>query len=239
MKIIKSLILILMLSLLAVAVYFIIDLYPGGPIQDLFKGSQTTAVTSLLKEIESMAQLNLAEYRIQAVYPYDYLPKDVDWPELKSYYNFTSRERAVEVFGEENVVHYETSISMGLDPGNLRYDFLMITAEVYAGYDLEEWLEDKSDNMREEQTEERIILYVKLPQPEILDIVIIDRNQADEGYPDTEVEPEQLQKLALELMPLVEQMALDKGILEIADDEGESLLKSLFLGAGYSEVVFE
>lgn len=229
-----------MVALLAAAVYFIIEFYPGGPILDLFKGAQSTATSSILKEVESMAQLNLAEYRIKAVYPYDYLPKDVDWPELKSYYNFISKERAIEVYGQENVEHYETALSMGLDPGNLKYDFLMITAEVQAGYDLDEWLADESINqIREEVSEAGKILYVTLPKPKILDVIIVDKNQADEGYPDTKVEPEQLQALAVKLMPLVEDMAIEKGILVIAEEEGRLLLESLFLSAGYIDIIYE
>jgi hypothetical protein len=110
-----------------------------------------------------------------------------------------------------------------------RGDFAVITSRIAAGFDL------AGKNFIQKEGN-RIILN---PGPvQITSFVIEDDLLMGEGFPDMAVTPEEWRFIVEEVTPFLEQMALERGILEEAEQFGRDFLVKLYEGAGYGDVQF-
>jgi hypothetical protein len=115
-----------------------------------------------------------------------------------------------------------------------RNDFCVISAQVTAGYDLTTLLSLPQDQNLITRTGEEI--HLNLGKPEITSFKVADQVVKDKGFPDMAVTPEEWRIIVVALTPLIEQMALDHGIIEEAEQYGRDFFLRLFKGAGYENI---
>ena len=108
-------------------------------------------------------------------------------------------------------------------------DFCVITARVTAGYDLADLTPPAIEGNR---------LVLDLGEPRITSFVIDDDILTGEGFPDMAVTPEEWRLVVEDITPLIGQMALDRGIMEEAENFCQEFLAKLFEGAGYGQIHF-
>ena len=108
-------------------------------------------------------------------------------------------------------------------------DFCVITARIAAGYDLSSVSLPEGDGSR---------LVWDLGEPRITSFAIEDGILEKEGFPDVEITPEEWRRIVENITPLIRQMAVDRGIMEEAEQFGREYLTRLFKGAGYDQILF-
>lgn len=86
--------------------------------------------------------------------------------------------------------------------------------------------------------EESNILYIKLPDPVIVDLIIEDSTSENYQYPDLGIEPKNWKKLTAFIAREIEGKVIEEGILKTARERGEEFFRRLFLEAGYNDIIF-
>lgn len=149
--------------------------------------------------------------------------------------------RAISQLATVEVVEY-TTIEKGNDRGWLNWArgdriFMFAVARIGAGVDLGRMGTDSF-----EVDEESGSVTVRLPTPEIL-FVEVD-NEATQVYDRetglfTSGDPRLESDARAAAEDVLVQAALDRGILQMAEDNAEKALREFLLGLGYERVVFE
>lgn len=107
---------------------------------------------------------------------------------------------------------------------------LIAQSQVRAGYRLDKLSSDELYAIED-------TLYIKLPQTEILDIIINPRGW-DFYVEDGDWTEERVKSIKQKAKQEIRQDALDLGILKKASSIGEKKIKALFLSLGFKNVVF-
>lgn len=110
-----------------------------------------------------------------------------------------------------------------------KYDFCIISAQVTAGYDLENLSLNFVDN--------RITL--NLGEPQITSFKVADQVVTGQGFPDMAITPEEWGAIVEGVTPLIEELSLNRGIIDEAQGYGQDFFRRLFEGAGYDRVEFK
>ena len=108
-------------------------------------------------------------------------------------------------------------------------EFCVISARIAAGYDL-------SALPLPEGTGDRLVW--ALGEPRITSFIIEDGIMKKEGFPDVEITPEEWRLIVENITPLIRQMAVERGIMEEAEQFSREYLTRLFKGAGYDQILF-
>ena len=195
---------------------------------------------SLLKEVRDVFTFNTVEYIYKTVFPFDFVDTGTNWQEL-----VTKRAHEEALSGDEvNALEvYDLCTDIGIDLGPDNTDFVVITSVVKGGFDLKgtgyenpEQAEDISRYVRVDP--EGNILYLRLPESVIVDLIIDDSTSENYAYPDLGLDPEEWRILTDYISEKVEAMVIEGGILDLAREKGEHFIERLLLDAGYADIIF-
>lgn len=246
----------LIIFIAASAFVFIVLKKPEFP--SFLTPKSTTVSWSVLEEIRNIQELETAVYDLQAVFPFDFTGKDeVDWYTLKSQYDL---EPSLFLLKADPSWHpgnrlppewkhaeiYNLCREIGIDPGRPDYRFIVISASVEAGVDIDEWENHLTDPETGQITgidtylieQDTWNINLLSPPVEITSYIINDQEGWDHGFPDIPLSPESWRLLTQIIKPKIIDMALDAGLLEKAREESESLLSEIFKAAGFHLVRF-
>ncbi len=195
---------------------------------------------SLLKEVRDVFTFNTVEYIYKTVFPFDFINAGTNWQEL------VAKRDHEEGLSEDEINALEvydlcTGIGIDLGPGNT--DFVVVTSVVKGGFNLKgtvyenpEQVENVTRYVRVDPAEN--ILYIKLPEPVIVDLIIDDATSGNYAYPDIGLNPEEWRALTDYISGKVEAMVIAGGILDLARKKGENFIKRILLDAGYTDIIF-
>ncbi len=249
----------LLLVIIAASFLFFAWKVQGWPSGGIFAPKKTSASWSILEEIRSLEELESAVYDMKIVFPFDFIGDDeADWAYLKLQYDrapdFFLRKadpswhpggRVPEAWRYAEI--YNLCRKVGIDPGKPDYRFVVLSAEVRAGMDLEAWMSGFTaaepggdvEGIRIVETENGSRGLEIVPPPvRVLSFIVRDRNAASEGFPDVPLSPEEWRLLTDTLEPSLREMALKGGLLDAAEKEARSFLTEIFTAAGYDYVTF-
>lgn len=237
-RLITSVIIIIILGVLALIIadkIFNIDLGIH-----LTKTEKTSVSEGVLEEVREILSFNTVEYVYKTVFPYDFAPPDTDWDRLLLK---QQRNLAVTETEKKLLEVYQLCTDVGIRLDSRSYTFVVITSVVKGGFDLKgtvyenpESGENLHDYIRIDK--ESNSLYIKLPEPVIVDLIIEDSTSENYQYPDLGIEPQSWKKLTAFIAREIEGKVIEEGILETARERGEEFFRRLFLEAGYNDIVF-
>jgi hypothetical protein len=249
----------LLLAFAAGAFFFFAWRAKGWPDGGLLSSRKSSASWSILEEIRSLEELETAAYDMKIVFPFDFIgDDDPDWAYLKFQYDADPElflRKADPAWHPGGHVPdawryaelYDLCRKVGIDPGRPDYRFVVLSAVVRAGVDLEAWTSgfetaepggevDGISVSEDEGGDKR--LEIASPPVTILSFAVRDRNAAAEGFPDVPISPERWRLLTDALEPKLRDMALHGGLLEAAEEDARSFLAEIFTAAGYRYVSF-
>ncbi len=206
----------------------------------LIRREQRAVSVALLSEAREIFSFSTVEFVYNAVFPYDFLPEEerlyIVLDKAKEGVDLPPEDRlAVEIFNfcrEINLNIYEKA-----------YHFVVITALVKAGFDLEGTVYENPASLENPEEYVRInrdrrILKLKMPEPSITSFVIQDSTSSSYKYPDIPITPYNWKRL----IDLVSENIIDRveeeGILEVARRRGEKFLERFFNDAGFEKIIF-
>ena len=247
MKMHKTVIYILFSLMFIIVFIFSLDRFVSGiSLNDLslFKSRKYSAFT-IADEVGDLYLLNTSEYRMKIIFPHDFVERDFDWWKVKEIYE---RDLTYSDDLSNEMAIYESCINAGFDPALEIYEFIILTAVVKAGINISgttfENPEDYDLNLLEkfvriEKNEnERDSISIFIPEIEITDYYIEDRNLREDNFPDAELTPGQWKDLITFLNPLVIDEVVHLGILENARENSKTLIEKIMMKSGFSEVNF-
>ncbi len=225
-----------------------------------FTGRRQSVSWSVLEEIRDIKELETASYTLKSVFPYDFVDAGtVDWSFLQLQY-----DRSPSLFLEKThpswhpggrvpdewngAEIYALCRQAGIDPGRPDYRFLVISTELRAGIDFDVWLGDLGEqdergevpgiriSTREDGSKE---LRLEALPVEIMSFIVEDRDTAVDGFPDVPLSPDRWRILVEALEPRLMDLALENGLLEVAEEQGRAFISEIFMAAGYQHVLFE
>ena len=185
----------------------------------------------VLMDMTGILELQTVEYVYKSVFPFDYIPAGIDWPQLLERHRSGGPLSAEE---RESLEVYELCREAGIDLAAGRNEFVVITSIVRGGFDLSAGQDPEGEPVRPSGT----VLYVWLPEPVILDVIVEDSRSADYGYPDIVLRPESWKRVVEFVRGHVVGEVIEDGILETARENGKEALRGIFRGAGWEDVIF-
>lgn len=243
MKILRLIILLLILSLL-LTVFILIQ---QGVLHLPWQPERVTHVYSELIESSESSLLQTAEFRLKIIFPYDFVDEkdDVDWQFLQRQFEIYPDEfqmRASKEFYPDKEIPYEWKYAeiytlcreSGIDPAGRGESFIVISTRTRAGFDFNEdsisLVTEMFHTVDGEKESDSVILI--LPGPEITAIIVDDQIPEDDAYPEIDMSPSQWSRFIIALTPKIGELAVDEGILDLAEETATFLLSDLFGGAG-------
>jgi hypothetical protein len=235
--------LILVLAILAAVFLFVVRPLFDIDLRGLFLRRTTESVSiAVLQETRDVLSFQTVEYVYKAVFPYDFVEPDYDWRGL------LNKAATKEELTESEVAHLEfytfcRDLGIRLLPD--RFEFVVITAVVRAGYDLSgtafeslSSAEDISDYVVYDDEARRLTL--NLPEPVIVDFIIEDETSEAYPYPDIAMGPDKWKRLTEYAEERIRSRVVNEGILEQAEDRGREFLERIFLDpdTGIVDIVF-
>ncbi|MBF9015494.1 MULTISPECIES: DUF4230 domain-containing protein [unclassified Oceanispirochaeta] len=235
MKTIRLMIILLVLSVLLT----LLLLVQKGIIRFPWQPERITHVYTELIESSESSLLQTAEFRFKLIFPYDFVDEgdEVNWQFLQRQFENLPEEfpmRASEEFYFDREIPfmwkyaelYALCRECGIDPAGRGEDFIVVSTRTRAGFNFNE----ESIFLDTELPDGKVVL--TLPGPEITAIIIEDRIAEDGGYPELEMSPSQWSRFITALTPEIAKLAVDEGILDLAEETARFLLSDLFGGAG-------
>ena len=254
---------LIFVALLATLVYMGVIETPMSRIAGNLGILRTSRVASsqlVLQQLRDVLSFHSVEYVHRTVFPHDYYPEGVNINQVLNRLAMDNRP-IEEVLTPEEAAYwqaYNLAAEVGLRPG--REEFIVVTVRARGGYDLEGTALDPrrseeaarvaenpgaaadevfSVSEESERDGSRIRkLTIRLPEPEVVDIVVEDVDPELYRYPEVGLAPEGWRQVAEFVSERVTELTVEEGILERTRENTESFLRSLFLQAGYDEVIF-
>ncbi len=205
----------------------------------LIKKDKNTASVAILTEIRNICCLNTVEYIYKTVFPYDFIPLDVNYAKLIKEQREGRKLYAREL---EYIKIYDLCREIGIDPESSKCNFVVVTSLIKGGFIIKGTVYENPEAYKKTLSnyvtikENTIIL--KLPEPEITSFVIEDSTSKDYSYPDLPITPDNWKKLTSFIADKIKTKVLRDGILETASENGQKMIKKLLTGAGYKEILF-
>jgi len=248
--------------LLAIFVVFFTDLLPfelGSFLPRIrFQRTETIASSSVtLETVRDLYAFNTVEYVHRAVFPYDYLPDGMSIVDIlgKLRTSTTTVQRTLTPEEYRYFMAHNLALDIGMDISGHR-DFVVVTVVLTAGFDLEHWLPqatdepaatageatEPSDGFRVETiaTPDGSIRRVTLspPAPSITDVTVEDIDAEAYPYPDVTISADAWRRVAAFVEQQVEILPEIDDLLDRAAANGRAFVRDVLLRAGYDEVVF-
>jgi hypothetical protein len=246
---------ILLVLLTAAAVFTGITIATKGSILGdlgLIRTRTQAFSVTFLKEIRELYTFNTVEYIYKTVFPHDYLPGGEN--QIQSIRRLQARQNSAKddlTDTERQFLEaYTLSRNIGIDPWS--NEFVVLTVIVTGGFDLSNTVFENPETASPEElseyftiTEEREdtrtlkTIHLKLPQPEITDIIIEDIDPTKYLYPDIKIDAREWKQLALFTRERIAEKVIREGILERAETNGEQFLRIFLNQAGYDRIFFQ
>ncbi len=252
----------LIFLILAAVFFYIAARYSGvewKAAKKLFSPVSRSSSWSILEEIRQMEELETAVYDMKVVFPFDFTGNDeVDWAGLKIEYDWSPEQflqKADPAMHPGGILPREWKYAelyakcreAGIDPGRPDSLFVVISAQVSAGVDVNAWLAGLEAGDSKQMITGIVVtetekggrsLALAAPPVHITSFVVEDRNFVAEGFPDVPLSPEEWSRLVGGLEPALLEMAEQGGLIERAGDEARRFLVEVFEAAGYDSVEF-
>ncbi|AFG38662.1 DUF4230 domain-containing protein [Spirochaeta africana] len=205
--------------------------------------SRTAHSELLFQEARDIYQLVTAEYVVKTVFPHDFIPGGYSIERILQRVR-GAREPVSELLSRRELAYLEL-YNLGLETGlPARTDstrFIVFTAVLTAGYDLENTVfadpnNDSSRAVRVYHIDGEPALDVVVPSPAILSVELKDPTRETYRYPDIPVTPGQLQQISRYLHQQLQDHAHSRRLLAAADQNGRRFLQQTFEAAGYATV---
>ncbi|MDA3849768.1 MAG: DUF4230 domain-containing protein [Spirochaetaceae bacterium] len=239
----------LMLSLSLAGLVFILLLLVWQFIPNSLLGPlmvSRSSVITVASELQDMSLLNTSEYKMRLRFPYDFAQGKPDWTLYKNTWDFNQELFSKKIdpanYPDGQVPElwqsgefYLQCRSIGVDPFDFRYDFLVLSVILKGGVDLSRIVEIQGlygPGMDQKNDSHNITL----PGAEITEFIIEDMDMTQQGYPDAPISPEELRYLVELLSPRIEQLAMDAGLLEDADLQAQQLMNRILTVAGNNQI---
>ena len=206
----------------------------------LVKDNVTASSTSTLVQVRDILALNTVEVVYKVVFPYDYVPADMNWD---LFIKQVKDGRLLSPLEESYVEVYRLCEDIGIELDGRDHEFVVVTTILKGGFDLTNPV-FRSPESAGELAEKYVAIdsengiFVFLPDAVITDVIIEDADTGTYTYPDIDIGPEDWKKLTSFVKKTAAADAVDQGILNAAEENGKAFLKRILLDSGYSSVSF-
>lgn len=183
---------------------------------------------TLLKEVRGLYRLNTVELVHKVVFPYDFVPPDVDWWQITrpSDIGKTSPEE------KELREFYYFCESIGIHLGSRSPDFAVVTLIAKAGFNLEGFPLEENFLWNESR------LVIRLPEPEITEIIVQDPAANRYPYPGLKISPGNWKRLTEYITTRTGSLSDEKQLIERSRQRGEEFIRRLAEPRGFSNIEF-
>ncbi|MFP4362643.1 MAG: DUF4230 domain-containing protein [Spirochaetia bacterium] len=177
----------------------------------------------MLTQIRSIFQIHTVQYIYETVFPFDFVPANVNWPSILS-----TAGRNLELLTDQEREYlevYRMAQEYGLSLLRNPRSFVVVTSIITAGFDISE---DSSGEITITEEEDRIL--ITLPNAEIVHSSIEDFQPDSYPYPEFHITPGNWQQLSGVIQSHAEARAIEEGILETAERRGRTYIQDIFNG---------
>ena len=211
----------------------------------IYRVSRESSSETMDIRARNLYRISTVEFVWKTVFPHDFFPPDEEWNsfllKMKNSQTLTAKEAGWVEF-------YDLCLATGYSLKKESTEFLVLTLLVQAGYDLESTPlagETAAPSVPTspaaqvpflEIQENRI--YLSPPGAKILSVVMEDPERESYPFPDSRVSPEGLQQISRFVSSRAESLAVNRRLLEKAEENGRMFLRRIFEEAGFSEVIF-
>ena len=231
------------IPLIIVTVLVVGFLFLADPLFNLDFGiivDKRTATSDIVALVgRDLMSLNTVEAVYKVVFPYDFIPTDVNW---RLFLTQVESGRPLTVEEQRYLEVYHLASDIGIDLTTKRNDFVVITAIAKIGLDLDRFSDTTRKvvngrigpvSLRSDGT-----VIISLPPVAITELIIDDSSSADYGYPDVRVTPDGWRKISAFVTDSVSDRIADSGLFDEARDGAKRFLSIFFSEAGYESVKF-
>ena len=219
----------------------------------ILRTSRVASSQLILRQLRDVLSFHSVEYVYRSVFPHDYYPEGVNLIQVLNRLALDNRP-AAEILSPEELNYWE-AYNLANDVGlrASRDEFVVVTVRARGGYELEGTAVERdsvdvpasgpggafsvTDARGPGDTSIRV-LTIRLPEPEVVDIVVEDVNPDTYRYPEVGLHPEGWQQVAAFVSRRVAARTVEEGILDRTRENTEGFLRSLFKEAGYDRVEF-
>ncbi len=195
---------------------------------------------AILTKVQDLFMFQTVEYVYKTVFPYDFVSPDYPWRTL------LDKEALGEPLSEEEQEHlriFRFCEEIGIKLQSNKYEFVVVTAIVRGGFNLEGTIYASSDNRYNVEKyiqidRETNTLYLRLPPPVITNFEIEDLDRSRYPYPELAISPDNWKRLTQFTANEIERQVLEDGILELAKQRGKVFIEKLLLDSGLETIVF-
>ena len=234
----------LALVLLAAALFtdlFGGQLIPGLPKLSLQRVERFQSSTITLSEVRSVASLTSVQLIHRAVFPYDYLPRDVSITGILRKLRESNASIADTLTPEEQQYFRTFSLAREIDLGMTgeTFDFVVVSLILTAGYRLEEG--DITIEVEEFSGTDGVLrrrALVHIGEPAILSTAVEDVVTENYPYPDASLSAEGWRRVAEFVVRESVPGGRTEALLSEARERTEQVLRTMLLQAGIHEVEF-
>lgn len=232
---------LIILVVIAAAFFLLAKPLLNIDLQERFKKKRTTtASVAVLEEVRDLFLFQTVEYIYKTVFPYDFVPADYDWRTLL---RKVAEQDTLSAEETEYLSIYRFCEDIGIKLDSNRYEFVVLTAVVRGGFDLKGTVYERPEEHENLEEfvfvdEEEKTLYLRFPEPVIVNFTIEDPTAANYPYPDIEISPDNWKKLTNFVSLKIQEQVISEGILEIAKQRGEAFIEKLLIDAGLKQIVF-
>ncbi len=206
----------------------------------IIRDTKVSSSTATLTQVRSVLSLNTLEVVRKVVFPYDFVPEDIDW----NLFLKVKEKRPLSLSETAYLATYELCREIGIDLRKKRREFVVLTTIIKAGFDLTNPLFSAPESAgaalagKYVQTDSSGGITITLPPAVITDMIIEDAGTETYTYPDIRIGPENWKKLTLFVEERIQRDKAAQDILEMAAENGRKFLSRMFLDSGYSKVSF-
>jgi hypothetical protein len=249
-----ALLLLIFVAVLGTLVYTGVVETPMSRIAENLGILRTSRVASsqlILRQLRDVLSFHSVEYVYRSVFPHDYYPEGVNLTQVLNRLALDNRP-AAEILSPDELEFWEAyNLANNVGLRASREEFVVVTVRARGGYDLEGTALEAADapasgpggafSVTEEPGDGDFpvrVLTIRLPKPEVVEIVVEDVNPETYRYPEVGLHPEGWQQVAAFVSRRVAARTVEEGILDRTRENTEGFLRSLFQEAGYDRVEF-
>ncbi len=184
---------------------------------------------SILTDIRKVFTFSTVEYVYKSVFPFDFYDEKTDW-----YMLLNKRSKGVNLTSKEKDSRelYDICSSAGIKLTGKNYQFLVVTSLIKAGLPSPQSITQDSILIEGKN------ISIRLPKPEITELIIEDPDSSTYQYPDMDIDPLHWKQIARYVQAHIEEKVLNKGILNKADSRLRNFISSFLHEAGFQSVTF-
>ena len=206
----------------------------------IIREKEVSSSAAILTQMRDVLSLNTVEAVYKIVFPYDFVPRDMNWGLFLKQYR---EGRPLSLLEESYMDVYDLCEEIGISLDTKRREFVVITAIIKAGFDLSSpffgFAETSNDQAGSYVSIDSTgAAAITVPPAVVTDIILEDADTQTYPYPDIGIGPEGYRKLTTFVRERIAATAESEGILELARENGKRFLKQVLMDSGYLAVIF-